>query len=359
MARSKGQFVFAANFEVKAAAALDPRVMVATKAELITKETWPYDGDTIYLYEGILVSVQEENAVYMLVDYDKVLAEDYSGWLRVDAGNAEQVEVVDNLESDASNKALSAKQGKVLMGEIADVKAKLVNIYTYKGSVETFEELPADAVAGDVWNVAAAHEGHAAGTNYAWVADLVGDGGHWDALAGSIDLSNYFNKEEVAAAIKAEADRADAEEKRLAGLIEANATLAAAANTLASDNQTALAAVSVQVGNLNLLLNGNDNPDDDIEDQIGVIGRLSEVEGKNAAQDERLTNLEKLVSGGEAGEGGTTLLEMVNTNAGNISALTLRVKANEDAIALLNGNAQTAGSVDYKIAQAFAWVEVE
>ena len=133
MARNKGTFQFAANFEVKAAAALDPRVAVATKAELIIKETWPYDGDTIYLYKGILVSVQEENAVYMLVDTDKILAADYSGWLRVDAGNAEQVEVVDNLESDASDKALSAKQGKVLMGEIEGVKAKLVNIYTYKG----------------------------------------------------------------------------------------------------------------------------------------------------------------------------------------------------------------------------------
>ena len=41
MARSKGTFQFAANFEVKAAAALDPRVAVASKAELILKETWP------------------------------------------------------------------------------------------------------------------------------------------------------------------------------------------------------------------------------------------------------------------------------------------------------------------------------
>ena len=220
MARNKGTFQFAANFEVKAAAALDPRVTVATKAELIAKETWPYDGDTIYLYKGILVSVQEENAVYMLVDTAKILSADYSGWLRVDAGNAEQVEVVDNLTSDATDKALSAKQGKVLMGEIDGVKAKLVNIYTYMGSKDTYAELPSDAEGGDVWIVAEAHDGHPAGTYYAWT------GTEWDALAGSIDLSNYYNKSEVTAAIKVEADRANGEEARLEGLIGGNATLA-------------------------------------------------------------------------------------------------------------------------------------
>ena len=373
MARNKGTFQFAANFEVKAAAALDPRVAVATKAELIIKETWPYDGDTIYLYKGILVSVQEENAVYMLVDTDKILAADYSGWLRVDAGNAEQVEVVDNLESDASDKALSAKQGKVLMGEIEGVKAKLVNIYTYKGSVDKFEELPTDAVAGDVYNVAEAYNGHPAGTNFAWVADLT-EGGHWDALAGSVDLSGYFTKDEVNAAIKVEADRADAEEKRLAGLISANATLAAEAKTLASDNQSALAAVSVRVGDINLLLTGNDDDTDDIPNQIGIVGRLEAVEGligqptdedKTSTMLSRLNALESLVTGGEEGEGDQTLLQKVNQNTLNITALETTVYGADKtsglvkAVEVLNGAATVEGSVDYKIAQAFAWVEVE
>lgn len=39
MARNKGMFTFAANFQVKAAEALDPRSIVTTKAELINKET--------------------------------------------------------------------------------------------------------------------------------------------------------------------------------------------------------------------------------------------------------------------------------------------------------------------------------
>lgn len=353
MARSKGTFQFAANFEVKAAAALDPRVAVATKAELILKETWPYDGDTIYLYKGIVVSVADENALYMLIDTDKILSTDYSGWKRVDAGDTQLIEVVDNLTSDDADKALSAKQGKVLMGEIDGVKAKLVNIYAYKGSKDKYAELPTDAVAGDVWNVAEAHEGHPAGTNYAWT------GTEWDALAGSIDLSNYYNKSEVDGAIAAESALRVAEEQRLAVLIEANTTLANEAKGIASENQNAISGLSQSVGNINLILNGNEDDNTD-----GVIGRLATVEEKNNAQDTRLTALEKLISGGEA-EGDTTLLEMVSQNTADISALK-KVVSGEDgngglakAVEILNGDSKTEGSVDYKIEHAFAWEEVE
>ena len=353
MARSKGTFQFAANFEVKAAAALDPRVAVATKAELILKETWPYDGDTIYLYKGIVVSVADENALYMLIDTDKILSTDYSGWKRVDAGDTQLIEVVDNLTSDDADKALSAKQGKVLMGEINGVKAKLSNIYTYKGSKDKYAELPTDAVAGDVWNVAEAHEGHPAGSNYAWT------GTEWDALAGSIDLSNYYNKSEVDGAIAAESALRVAEEQRLAVLIEANTTLANEAKGIAAENQNSISGLSQAVGNINLILNGNEDDNTD-----GVIGRLAIVEEKNNAQDTRLTALEKLISGGEA-EGDTTLLEMVSQNTADISALK-KVVSGEDgngglakAVEILNGDSKTEGSVDYKIEHAFAWEEVE
>ena len=368
MARNKGTFKFAANFEVKAAAALDPRVVVGTKAELISKETWPYDGDTIYLYKGILVAVQEENAIYMLVDTSKILSPDYTGWLRVDAGNAEQVEVVDNLTSDATDKALSAKQGKVLIGEINGVKAKLTNIYTYKGSKDKYSDLPTDAIAGDVWNVAEAYNGHAAGTNWAWT------GTEWDALAGSIDLSNYYNKTEADAAIKVEADRAKGEESRLAGLIGGNTTLAQEAKNLATDNKSSLDSLSITVGNINLTLNGNDDDTDDIPNQIGIVGRLEAVEtliGDPTDEDKtktmltRLSALEELVTGGGEGEGDQTLLQKVNQNTLDITAIKTTVYGADSksglvkAVDTLNANDSTEGSVDYKIKQAFAWVNVE
>lgn len=360
MARNKGTFNFAANFQVKMQEALDPRVVVGAKADLINKETWPYDGDTIYLYNGLIVGVAEERAAYMLVDITKVTEADYSGWVRIDAGAAAQVEIVDNLDSDAADKALSAKQGKALMNEINTVAGKLVGVYTYKGSKASFQELPSEGnVAGDVWNVEAAHEGHAAGTNWAW------NGTEWDALAGSIDLSNYFNKEEVAAAIKLEEDRAKEEEGRLALLIEGNTAAAAAAQAKADANEGSINSLSQSIGEINLLLNGEEDVDTD-----GLVGRLALVESKNSDQDTRLTNLEKLVSGGEAGEGGATLLEMVNQNAADIKTLQGEMDAAEGRLdaaeAAIEGHASEIetlkgtgeGSVASQIESALSWEDV-
>lgn len=339
MARNKGTFAAPFNFQVKMQEAFDPRTSVSTKADLINKETWPYDGDTIYLYKGLLVSVADEQSVYMLVDMTKITASDYSGWVRVDAGNAKQIEIVDNLTSDATDKALSAKQGKALMTEITGVKNKLTNIYTYKGSKTTYASLPTDAVAGDVWNVEEAYDGHPAGTNYAWT------GTDWDALAGSIDLSNYFDKSEVNAAIKVETDRADAEEKRLAGLIAGNTALANEAKGLAQENKTQLEGVTKSIGEINTSLNA--------------------VIETNTTQDSRLKALEDLVTGegdGEGGEEDQTLLQKVNANTLAISTLQTTVGDTNSglvkAVNTLNGDKNTVGSVDYKIDQAFKWVEV-
>lgn len=368
MARVKGTFSYAANYEVKMQAALDPRVAVETKAELILKDTWPYDGDTIYLYKGLVVSVQEENALYMLTDMSKITASDYSGWLRVDAGNAEQVEVVDNLTSDATDKALSAKQGKVLMGEITDIKGKITAIYTPKGSKDKYSDLPTDANVGDVWNVAEAHNGHPAGTNYAWT------GTEWDALGGSIDLSNYYNKSEVEGKIKVETDRADAEEKRLAGLIDGVSGVASGADNKAGQALSLAQQNESNIASLNLVLNGNNNPDDDITDTVGLVGRLEAVEGLigTPAEDyndgtllSRLDALENLVTGGEGGEGDEdqTLLQKVNANFLAIQALQGVVGDNTKGLVLavntLNADVNTVGSVDYKINEAFKWVDVQ
>lgn len=110
MARSKGMFQFAANFEVKNAAALDPRMVVATKAELYNKETWPYDGETAYLYNGLVVAVTEENELYMLVDAANFAVE--ASWKKISADASVVVE--DSLESTSAVNALSANQGRAL-----------------------------------------------------------------------------------------------------------------------------------------------------------------------------------------------------------------------------------------------------
>ena len=64
-------------------------------------------------------------------------------------------------------------------------------IFTFKGSVPTYAELPSSDIAiGDVYNIETADPEHGiqAGDNVVWT----GDG--WSKLGGSIDLSNYATK---------------------------------------------------------------------------------------------------------------------------------------------------------------------
>ena len=83
MDRKKGTFGFTANYEVKLQELLDPRGGVTNKEDLINKETFPYDENTIYMKEGMLVSVSSTREVYMLVSLANILAADYSGWVKV------------------------------------------------------------------------------------------------------------------------------------------------------------------------------------------------------------------------------------------------------------------------------------
>ena len=57
MSRNKGTFIFASNYQVTTAEALDPRMTVDTKAELYSEDTWPSEDGSVYLYNGLLVSV--------------------------------------------------------------------------------------------------------------------------------------------------------------------------------------------------------------------------------------------------------------------------------------------------------------
>lgn len=66
------------------------------------------------------------------------------------------------------------------------VDNKISSIYKYKGSVTNYSNLPStNLTVGDVYNVVNANGTYPAGTNYAWT------GTEWDALGGSVDLSNY------------------------------------------------------------------------------------------------------------------------------------------------------------------------
>lgn len=82
----------------------------------------------------------------------------------------------------------------------SEVDAKVSSVYKYKGSVETYAELPTENnVEGDVWNVAQADKEHgvSAGDNVAWVNVKGEVAAHWDVLAGTVDLTNYYAKDEI------------------------------------------------------------------------------------------------------------------------------------------------------------------
>lgn len=96
MSRKKGDFIFGNNLEVKKGASLDPRLVVDTKEELYLKATWPYDGDIIHIYNGMVVAVLEDNSQYMLINSTKYNEE--SGWKKIEAGSSGSPDWVNNIK---------------------------------------------------------------------------------------------------------------------------------------------------------------------------------------------------------------------------------------------------------------------
>lgn len=325
MARNKGTFQFAANFEVKLQGALDPRILVDNKSELINKETWPYDGNTIYVYNGLLVAVAADKAIYMLVDKDKILEADYSGWKQMDVAAAQTVEIIDNLNSSSTTAALSANQGKVLGQRVTTLEGKISSVYSYKGSKATYAKLPSDAAAGDVWNVEEAHDNHPAGTNWAWT------GTAWDALGGAIDLSAYYNKTQadaaIAAAVDAEKTLRESADAALDGKITTNTQAIAKINGSA-DTEGSLA---------NTLKQAKDYADTKVSGVSGLVAnKVDKVEGSTLIPE--------------------TKLALIDTNASDIDALEVRVAANEAK--LVGITTTVVSTINTAIDAAMAWHEV-
>lgn len=288
MAKNLGTFTFAANFQVKAAEALDPRTVAASKADLINKANWPSDGDTIYVYKGLIVDCGEDG-VYRLIDPAKALATDYSGWERIDAGAG----------------------------------AKIDKIYTYSGSVKDYASLPDNAEVGNVYNVESAFEitsesalgdqiieTYPAGTNVAW------NGTTWDPLAGSVDLSEYATKSEVSTIRTDVAENAEAISGLSTALGETNAEVAKKVNaeegkSLVSDEKIEL--IDTNANDITLL----------------------------KSTDESLDTRLKVLEGAFSGEGGTVNLGEITetlTNQGNrITALETNSATKEEVELQIGG----------------------
>lgn len=73
-------------------------------------------------------------------------------------------------------------------------KSDIAKAVNYRGSVNTYAELPKSGMAvGDMYNIASADNSHGirAGDN------VVYNGNTWDNMGGTIDLSMYATKEEL------------------------------------------------------------------------------------------------------------------------------------------------------------------
>lgn len=80
MARRKGTFQVAGNYEPLKAAPFDARAIVESKVDLITESAWKVN-DLVYVYNGMVVSVTsdvnaENNGVYVLLDAENYSTED-------------------------------------------------------------------------------------------------------------------------------------------------------------------------------------------------------------------------------------------------------------------------------------------
>lgn len=191
------------GFDLGANLPLDNRTVQATLAD---RDAMP----TIQLVEGLFVYVKENKTAYILKGFDA----DGSNRVWETLATGTVVEIINSLESDRTDAALSAAQGKALKTLIDDLKASVAAALDYKGTKDTYDALPTEGnKKGDVWNVVAAHGTTPAGTNYAW------DGAKWDPLGGTIDLSGYYTKSQVDDAISAAKTELEAADTALEGQI--------------------------------------------------------------------------------------------------------------------------------------------
>ena len=100
----------------------------------------------------------------------------------------------------------------------AEVDAKVSSVMRYKGSKDTYAELPSEGnEVGDVWNVVGADavNGVRAGDNFAW------NGTGWDNLGGAVVLDGYATKDDLSGKVdKVEGSRlmTSSEGEKLAGI---------------------------------------------------------------------------------------------------------------------------------------------
>ena len=122
---------------------------------------------------------------------------------------------IDSITIDGTAQTISNKVVALDLSAYAK-KTDIAGVYKAKGTVASFSALPSNAQTGDVYNVTAA-----GGTDENGVAIKAGDNvvktaTGWDNLGGTVDLSNYVQKD--GAKVLSTNDYTTAEKTKLSGI---------------------------------------------------------------------------------------------------------------------------------------------
>lgn len=159
-------------------------------------------------------------ALYVLKDMTKITQADYGGWIRLDVGAQTLIQIINDLTTGGTNKALSAEQGKVLKG-LVDTLTNKVNalgaVYVPKGTLADLSALKgvSSVSKGHVYNVTAEvilnGKKYPAETNFVYIGETANQASvetNWDSLGGTVDLTAYAKKADLEGFLTAE-DLAD------------------------------------------------------------------------------------------------------------------------------------------------------
>ena len=130
MARNRGTFNFASNFEVLTKAPLDARSIVSLKADLISSSIWEDANNNSWVYTGMLVSVAHDtsinNGVYFLKDAATFTTS--TSWLKISS------EGIDNTGTDnISWQINNTDEGVILKDASGNLDILKYDAVTYAG----------------------------------------------------------------------------------------------------------------------------------------------------------------------------------------------------------------------------------
>lgn len=160
--------------------------------------TFGADGKTVIDSGHTIATDVPENAVFTDTTYE-VASSTKDGLLssenfdKLDAiADGAQVNVIESVKVNGTAVEISDKSVDIDLSGYA-TKTDISTVYRYKGTVNTYAELPKTAEVGDTYNITTADKTHnvKAGDNLAW------NGTDWDNLSGivEIDISDISNDE--------------------------------------------------------------------------------------------------------------------------------------------------------------------